>query len=148
MISRFAAASLFSLSVTIRFGAHPSPFSNFLKKRLAASLSLRFCKSNVDCVAVLIHGTPKVVALPLNGDDVHLVEQPDVTGTTLASSQTLCVSRAEVGALHANGFVRDRDTALGEQVFYVTQAECESVIQIHRLGDDLGRKVPATIKGA
>jgi len=51
----------------------------------------------------------------------------------------LCAA-ASTPSREPDGFVRDRDTALGEQVFDVAEAERESVVEPDGVADDRGRE--------
>ena len=45
----------------------------------------------------------------------------------------------------ADGFVRDADAPLGEQIFYIAEAQAEAVIQPDGVADDLGGKAVSAV---
>jgi hypothetical protein len=55
------------------------------------------------------------------------------------------IREAESFAPVPNGFVRDSDTAVREEVFDVAEAQGEAVVKPHGVADDGGRKSVAGI---
>jgi len=68
---------------------------------------------NVDGVTILSHRAPKILALTPDGDE-DFVQVPRVTETTLSTLQPASVFRAELDAPKSDGFVGNRDAALGQ----------------------------------
>ena len=94
---------------------------------------------DVQDVAVLVDGPPQV--LPLAVDlDVDLVQVPFVAGPGSSAPQPAGVLGPELRAPLPDGLVGDDDPAGQEQQLHLAEAQRETVIQPHRLGDDLRRE--------
>ena len=78
-------------------------------------------EQDVDHVAVLVDGAPEVLALPANGHE-EFVQVPSVAHGASAMAEAPRVGEAEGLAPLPDGFVRDEDATLREQVFDVTEA--------------------------
>jgi len=61
----------------------------------------------------LIHGTPKILPLTIDGDE-HLIEMPGVAETTLTTFQSTCVLDSELDRPLPNRFIRHVNAALRE----------------------------------
>ena len=59
-----------------------------------------------------------------------------MTQLTLAPLQRSCVSWARLEVSVANGFVENDDAALSQQVFEVTKAASEPMVEPHSVADD------------
>ena len=68
---------------------------------------------DVDYIPVLIHRTPEILTLTLNGHE-HFVQEPRISKSTLASPQPPSVVRAELRTPLSNGFVRHDDSSFGQ----------------------------------
>ncbi len=90
---------------------------------------------NVEHVAILIHGTPTILAAALDRDE-DLVQVPCVTETALATLQPATVFRTELDAPKSDRFIGHRDAALSEHVFHVSKAHAESVVEPNGMTDD------------
>ena len=73
---------------------------------------------DVDHVAVLIHGTP----LRLSG-----------------------IARTELLTPDPNRFIGDDDSAFGEKILDISEAQAEAMVSPDRIADDLGRKTIAAV---
>ena len=76
---------------------------------------------NVDDVAVLVHGPPQILPLPLDGHE-EFVQVPRVAQATSPAPQPPRVVEPERLTPVPNRLVGHRDTALGQQVLGI---ECE-----------------------
>ncbi len=76
---------------------------------------------NVDEITVLIDGTPQVLPTAADGDE-DLVEMPDIAEPPLALLELRGVAWAELSTPLANRFVGDDNSALGQQIFDITEA--------------------------
>ena len=92
----------------------------------------------------LVPGTKVSVKL-LNAAGEETVHKPDIAKSAPFPSQRPSKGGAELAAPVANRLVGDVDAALGEQVFYVTQAQSESMAQPDCISDNLRRKTMASI---
>jgi hypothetical protein len=100
---------------------------------------------NIDHVSILINWPPQVVELTTDVDE-KFVNIPNVTQATLFPSKYSSVCRAELEAPVANGFVGDKDSSLCEQVFYVSKAQGEPMVQSNGVNDDFRWKGMPSIK--
>ena len=99
----------------------PARLSKSRKNRAAAWRFPAGLEQDVDHIAVLVDRTPEVLALPANGHE-EFVQVPSVTHGASAMAEAPRVGEAEGLAPQADGFVRDEDATLREQVFDVTEA--------------------------
>ena len=102
-------------------------FQQFAEEALSRSTVSAALDQDVDRIAVLIHGSPQVVALTLDRDE-EFIQVPGVAQTTLPSFQGSSVSRAEFATPLPNRLVGDNDTALSQQILDVAEAEGEPVM--------------------
>ena len=116
-------------------------FQQFAEEALSRSTVSAALDQDVDRIAVLIHGSPQVVALTLDRDE-EFIQVPGVAQTTLQGSS---VSRAEFATPLPNRLVGDNDTALSQQILDVAEAEGEPVIQPHGVADNQGWKAVAVV---
>jgi len=86
---------------------------------------------DVEYISVLIHRSPEVVPLAVDGEK-DLVQMPLVT-----------TARATT----AHRFVGQSDASLGHQLFDVTIAEGETIIEPDTVTNDLGRKAIPFVGG-
>ena len=63
---------------------------------------------NINGIAVLIHGTPEIVALALDRDK-YFVEMPGIAQAALVFFQSPRIRGAKLQAPLSNGFIRHRD---------------------------------------
>ena len=91
---------------------------------------------DIDHVAVLINGAPQVVSLALDADE-DLVQEPDVSESTLPPVKPPSVVQAELPTPESDRLVRDGDTSLRQEILDVAEAQAEAVIEPHGVADDL-----------
>ena len=70
---------------------------------------------------------------------------PCVTETTLPTLQSSSVFRPELNAPQSDRFVRNRDASLSEQLFDVSKAHAESVVEPDGVADDFRWKSIAVV---
>ena len=87
---------------------------------------------------MLVDRAPQVMggAVDLHED---LVDVPLVAGARSAPAQLVGIVRPELGAPGPDRLVGEHDTAGEHQLLNVAQAQRETVIQPHRVPDDLDR---------
>src|ERR1700720_712252 len=94
--------------------------------------------------ALGIHGAPKIDHTA--GDfQIDLVKMPDGVGLGSTFAQVRRDQGPEMIHPAPNGLVGDHNAAFRQQVFDVTEAQCEPEIEPDRLLDDLWRKAVAAI---
>ena len=99
---------------------------------------------DVDHVPVLVDGPPQVLLPALNPHE-QLIEIPRVALPATPAPQPSSVLEPEGQAPLPDCLVRDRDSALGEEILDVSETEAESMIQPHCVTDDLGRKSVSSV---
>ena len=119
-------------------------FQQLPEEALGGALVLAVLQEDVQYVAILVDGTPEILALALNrhGD---LIKKPTIATRSASLSEAPRVVEAKRGAPLPDRFVRHDDIALGQQVFDVAQAQGKPVVEPDRVADDLGRKPLAAI---
>ncbi len=91
---------------------------------------------NIDQVAVLVDGAPEILPLTLDPHE-DFVQVPRVAEATLLSCETACVLRSELPTPLADGLVGDADPPLSEEIFDVSEAQTEAVVEPDGMADDL-----------
>ena len=99
---------------------------------------------NVDHVAVLIDRTPQIMSLSTDRDE-QLIEMSDIAEPALSLLQPLGVGWAELAAALPDGLIGDGDTAFGEQIFDVPEAQTETVVEPDGVADDFWRISVTTV---
>ena len=77
--------------------------------------------------------------------DEHLIDVERIAETLVFSPQSPGKYRPKLDTPEPNRLVADRNTPFGQQVFDIPMAQVESMIQPHRVADDVGRKTVALI---
>ncbi len=99
---------------------------------------------DVDRIAILINGSPKVLllALDLNED---LIEKPRVAKASLLLPQLPGIFKPELPAPVPNRLVGYNHSSLSEQIFDIPQAQAEAVVEPDGVADDLAGKTMARV---
>ena len=119
----------------------------FTKESLGRRLVAVRLQQNIDDIPVLIHGTPKIL-LPAVDSDEEFVQIPGIPETTLFLLQTSGIVGSEFPAPSPDGFVRNSDSAFGQQIFHIPKAQTEAMIDPHRVADDFRRKTVSVVTGS
>jgi hypothetical protein len=101
----------------------------------------------------LIHGTPEI---PLLAVDSHedFVQVPNVAEAALAPLQFSGIVRTELLTPDSNRFRRDDDSAFGEKILDISEAQAEAMVNPDRIADNFWRETttviarPAVVHGA
>ena len=115
-------------------------------------------EQDVDDVALLVDGAPQVLPLAANRDE-QLVEMPGVAERSGPVPKPPRVRNAKGCTPVPDGFVRDGDTPLREELFHVAKAEREAIVEPDGMTDDGGWEAvagiadggvrrPATLRGS
>ena len=142
-----------SSPVRAKFIGHKLPGSltlmlQCLTKEAFGSMAVSMLRyQNIDNISILIHCSPQVVARASDGNEC-LIDVPDISEPSLFSAQRSCIERPKFDAPISNCLVRDRDTPLGKQVFDITKAECEPMIEPNSMADDILRETISVIIGS
>ena len=102
---------------------------------------------NVENIAVLIDGALQIPLLSLDLDE-DFIDMPDVPQSTLFLSEPSSVFRSELQTPETDGFVRNNDPTLSQQILDIPKAEGKTMVEPDRMTDDLGRETMAFIAGA
>jgi hypothetical protein len=142
---RSAVALQFVSDHPERFLALPPHQST--KEQLGCTLIAPRLQQNIDDVTVLIHGTPKIM-LPAIDFHEDFVQIPDITEASLFLLQTPCIIRSEFPAPSPDGFVGNNNTALGQKIFHITEAQTKAMVDPHRIADDFWGKTVSVVTGS
>src|SRR5271166_5869542 len=93
---------------------------------------------DVEHVAVLVDRAPQVMRDAVDLDE-NLIEVPFIAGARSAPTQLVGVVRPELGTPGSDRLVGEHHTAGQHQLLNVAQAQRKTVIQPHRVPDDLDR---------
>ena len=99
---------------------------------------------NFDHVSILIDGPPQIAALSMDGDE-EFIDVPDAAESSLFPTQGSRVGWSEFLTPVSYRFVGDKHSSLRKQVFYVSKAQGEPMLQPYGMTDGLGRKSVTTI---
>ncbi len=100
---------------------------------------------NIDHVSILIDGAPQIEVLTSDSDK-EFIDVPNVTEPSLLPSQISSIGRTELQTPIPNSLVGDKDSSLREQVFYVSKAQGEPMVEPDSVTDYFRRKAVASIK--
>jgi hypothetical protein len=103
-------------------------------------------EKDVDHVAVMVDGPPKILLTPLNIDE-QFVQVPGVAHRPPAAPQRARIRRPERATPLPNGLVGHDNAPLGEEIFRIAEAQTEPMVEPDGVTDDLGRKSIAAIAG-
>ncbi len=81
----------------------------------------------------------------MDGDE-EFIDVPGVTESALFPTQSAGIGRSEFLTPVSDRFVGDKDSSLREQVFYVSKAQGEPMVEPDSVTDDFRRKAVASIK--
>ena len=110
-----------------------------LEEALCCSAISARLSIDIDHFSILIHSTPQILLLAI---DLHedLVDEERIAITTVSPFKTTSISSSKFDTPKSDGFVANNDASLREQVFDITIAEVESMVEPDRVTDDVGRK--------
>ena len=104
-----------------------------------------FLDQHVEDLALTVDGPPHEHPLATDSNH-HLVEMPDAVGFGTALAGVCSDHRTELVDPAPNGLVADVDASLGEQIFDMTKAQGEPVLEPNRVPDHI-RWEPVSLKG-
>ena len=124
----------------------PLSLQDLAEEALSSSHVASLRDQDVENISVLIHRSPQVKLLTL---DLHedLVNMPGITQSTPLASDRAGVLRSELETPEADGLVGDDDPPLSQQIFHISKAQGESMVEPHAVADDCGRKTVASVAG-
>jgi hypothetical protein len=75
----------------------------------------------------LIHGTPQISLLAVDSNE-DFVQVPNTAEAVLTPLQFSGVVRTELLTPESNRFIRDDDSAFGEKILDISEAEAETMV--------------------
>ena len=114
------------------------------KEPLGCTLIAARLQENIDDITVLIHGTPKILLMTVNSDE-KLIQVPSIPETTLLLLETPSKVGSEFPAPSPDGFIGNNNPAFGEEIFDITEAQAETVIDPHGVADDFRWKTVSVV---
>jgi len=120
-------------------------FQGSTKEAFSGSTISTLGNQNIDHVSILIDGPPKIEALSLEGDE-EFIDVPDVAESSPFPTQSSGVGRSEFLTPVSDRFIGDKDSSLCKQVFYVTKAQGEPMVQPNGVTDEFRWKAMRSIK--
>ena len=94
---------------------------------------------NVEDVAVLINSVPEILSLTLDRDQ-ELIQVPGVAQATFSPLELSSVLSTKLPRPLSDGLVGHDDAALSQEIFDISEAQTESVVEPNSVADDLGRE--------
>jgi hypothetical protein len=77
--------------------------------------------------------------------DKDFIDVEGVTVTSVFSFQSTGINRSKLDAPEADRFTADGDSSFSEEVFYISVAEIEAIVEPDAAGNDVWRKSVAFI---
>ena len=96
-------------------------------------------EKNVNDIAILVNGAPQLMLFTSDLDE-DLIDNECVSIARVLAAQALGNLRPKRDAPEADRFTADGNTPFGEEVFDISVAQTESMVQPIGVTDDLGRK--------
>ena len=94
---------------------------------------------DIEDISVLVHSAPEILPLALDRHE-ELVQVPCVAQATFSPLELSCVLRTKLPRPLSDGLVGDDDAALNQEVFDISEAQTEAVIEPDCVADDLAWK--------
>ena len=114
------------------------------KESRSGSTISTLANQNIDYVSILIDGTPQIEMLT-SDFDAELIYMPDVAEPPLFAPQIAGIGRTELQTPISNCLVRNDDASLSKQLFDISKAQREPMLQPDGMADDFCWKTMAAI---
>jgi hypothetical protein len=101
---------------------------------------------DVDHVAVLVDSTPEIVLLAPNVDE-QFIQVPRIAQATLSPLESTRILGAKLPAPLSDGLVGNQDPPLCQEIFDITEAQAEAVVEPDGVADDLWGKSESVVAG-
>ncbi len=115
-----------------------------LKEPLGGALISTWLNQDVNHVAVLIHGPPKILLLAIDPHE-DFVQVPDIAEAALAPLQLSSIVRTELLTPMSNGFIGDHDSAFGEKILDISETQAETMIDPDGMANDFDREAMTVV---
>jgi hypothetical protein len=96
------------------------------KKPLGCTLIAARLQKNIDDITILIHGPPKILLLAVDSDE-EFVQTPGITEASQFLLKTSGIVGPEFRTPLPDGFVKNNDSAFGQKIFHITEAQPEAM---------------------
>ena len=114
------------------------------KESFRGALITARLNQDVDHVAVLIHGTPQILLLAVDSNE-DFVQMPNIAEAALTPLQFSGIARTKLLTPESNRFIRDNDSAFGEKILDISEAQAETMVSPDGIADDFWRKTMTVI---
>src|ERR1700674_3530406 len=101
-------------------------------------------KQDVDHVAVLIHRASEILLLSVDSNE-DFVQVPNIAEPALTPLQFSGIVGTELMTPDSDCFIRDDDSAFGEKILDVSQAQAETMVNPEGVADDFRRETVTVI---
>jgi hypothetical protein len=96
--------------------------------------SISLClEKHIYYFAILINSSPEIMLLTIDLYE-HFIDKECVAVSSVLSLQTPCIFGTEFNTPQSDGFIADSDTSFGKEIFNVTLAEVETIIEPNCVG--------------
>ena len=123
------------------------PLQELAKETLRCTTVAPQLNEDIDHVSVLIHGTPQILPFTVDPDE-NFGQEPCISESTLSSLQTLGTVEPELRAPPVDCRVGHCDSPFGEQIFDISEADTESVVEPDGMTDDFDWTATSVIAGS
>jgi hypothetical protein len=122
------------------------PFQQLAEEALGRTPIAPWLEEDIDHVTVLVDGPPEILLATL---DVHeeFVQVPRVAQASLPAPEDPGVRRTEPPTPLPNRLVGHGDAPLGEEIFGISEAQTETVVEPDGVTDDFWRKSVSVVAG-
>jgi hypothetical protein len=86
----------------------------------------------------LIHGTPEILLLAVDSNE-DFVQVPNIAEAALTPLQFSSIVRTELLTPDSDRFIRDDDSAFGEKILDISEAQAETMVNPDGIADDFPR---------
>jgi len=114
------------------------------KESFRGALITAWLYQDVDHVAVLIHGAPQILLLAIDSKK-DFVQVPNIAEPALTPLQFSSIVRTELLTPESNGFIRDSDSAFGQKILDISEAQAEAMVHPDGIADDFWRETMTVI---
>jgi hypothetical protein len=111
---------------------------------LASTLITPTLDENIHHLPVLVDSPPQIPSLTLDSHE-QFIQVPRVTQATPSSLEGPGVFGTKLPTPLADGLVADDDPTLCQEVFHISEAQAESVVEPDSMVDDIRRKSVSAI---
>jgi hypothetical protein len=113
---------------------------------LGCTLIAARLQQDINDITILIHGTPKILLLAVDSDE-EFVQIRGITEAALFLLKTSGIVGSEFPAPLSDSFVRNNNSAFGQKIFNITEAQTEAMIDPYGVADDFRRETVSVVTG-